>query len=177
MTKRLFFMGLWTVIALALIGTWVLSKSKPNVNIQSSYNPPVVDMTEDETVQWLDSVRAAGYNVDIKIPKAHAWDRHGADATDAIKCLSRNGTAGVLSEKGNRNLHLLCVDPETGSAYVVIIERIRRYADTLQTATSRLITAFKLTDVTLEQYVTWETSIKCIVVRLSFYAGELFFTP
>lgn len=177
MTKTIAVVSIGAILILALAGLGLFGREAPDVKVPSPYNPPVVDMTDEETVQWLDSVRAAGYNVDIKIPKAHAWDRHGVDATEAIKCLTRNGTAGVLSEKNSRNLHLLCVDPETGSAYVVVIERIRRYADTLQTATSKLVTAFKLTDVTLEQYITWETSLKCIVVRLSFYAGELFFTP
>lgn len=140
------------------------------------YQPQVVDMTDADTEAWMDQVRAAGYNVDVKVG-SHAWQRHGEAATEAIKCLTNNGTTAVLSEKNTRNLHLLCVDPNTGNAYVVVIERIRRYADTLQNATSKLVTAFKLTDVTVEQYVTWETAIKCIVVRLSFKAGELFFTP
>jgi hypothetical protein len=173
---KLTIIGFATLIILGIAGLGIFGPKAPDVNIPQSYDPPVVDMTEAETEQWMDSLRAAGYNVDVQVT-AHAWDRHNTEATNAIRCLTNNGTSTILSEKGSRNLHLICIDPKTGEAWVVIIERIRRYADTLQNATSRLITAFKLTDVTVEQYITWETTVKSIVIRLSFKAGELFFKP
>jgi hypothetical protein len=176
MIRKLAFVGAATLAVLAIAGLGIFGPKKPDVKIPQAYNPPVVDMTEAETEAWMDSVRAAGYNVDVQVT-GHAWDRHASEATNAVRCLTNNGTTIVLSEKNSRNLHLLCVDPKTGEAWVVIIEKIRRYADTLQNATSRMITAFKLTDVTVEQYVTWETAIKSIVIRLSFKAGELFFKP
>lgn len=164
-------------LVLAIAGFGLFGpKQAPDVNIPQSYKPQAVDMTVTDLEDWVNGLHATGYNVDVKVG-THAWQRHGEDATAAIRCLTNNGTTSVLSEKNSRNLHLICVDPNTGSAYVAVIERIQRFSDTLQNASSRLITAFKLTDVTVEQYITWETQIKCIVVRLAFSAGELFFKP
>lgn len=168
---------------LAVVGSFVhpyfTATAAVHVAQQNSYGGTV--RNEEELIvpnleAWVDQARAAQYNVDVKVT-AHGWERHGAEATEAIRCLTNNGTTTVLSEKNSRNLHLICIDPNTGNAYVAIIERIRKYSDSMQNATSRLITAFKLTNVTVEQYVTWETTVKSIVVRVAFKAGELFFTP
>lgn len=149
---------------------------KPAITATEKYDPPVAEMGVPELESWVNELQAAGMNVDVKV-QPHAWKRHNQEATDAIRCLTNNGTHSVLSEKNSRNLHLICVDPNTQQAWVVIIERIRRYSDTLTNATSKMITAFELKDVTVAQYITWETTVKSIVVRLAFKAGELFFSP
>ena len=165
------------VIPVAIVAILVLVFTpKPDVGFTEQYNPPVVEMGVPELESWVGEIQAAGMNVDVKV-QPHAWKRHNTEATDAIRCLTNNGTHSVLSEKNSRNLHLICVDPNTQQAWVVIIERIRRYSDTLTNATSKMITAFELKDVTVAQYITWETNVKSIVVRLAFKAGELFFAP
>lgn len=165
------------VIPVAVVAILVMVFApKPDVSVTEQYNPPTVEMGVPELESWVGELQAAGMNVDVKV-QPHAWKRHNAEATDAIRCLTNNGTHTVLSEKNSRNLHLICVDPNTQQAWVVIIERIRRYSDTLTNATSKMITAFELKDVTVAQYITWETTVKSIVVRLAFKAGELFFAP
>lgn len=119
----------------------------------------------------------AMYNVDVEVPGNHAWESHNIQATNAIRCLTRNGTWIVLSEKQSRNIHLICKDPNTGKSYVAILEKIRQASSQYANATSRLITAWELIDETVEQYVKYETEIKCIIIRLQFAAGELFFAP
>lgn len=176
MVARLSIIGFAALVILGIAGLGIFGPKSQDVKIPQPYEPQAVEMSETDLELWVQTARNAQYNVDVQI-SSHAWQRHGGDATDAIRCLTNNGTTVVLSERDSRNLHLICVDPNTGSAYVAIIERIRRYSDTLQNASSKLITAFKLTDVTVEQYVAWETSVKSIVVRLSFLAGELFFKP
>lgn len=176
MVGKLTIIGIATLIVLGIAGLGIFVP-KPDAKLPSpGYEPQAVDMTEADLETWVNGLHSTGYNVDVKVG-THAWQRHGKDATDAIRCLTNNGTTAVLSEKSSRNLHLLCVDPQTGSAYVAVIERIRRYTDTMNNASSKLITAFKLENVTIEQYITWETQIKAIVVRLTFAAGELFFKP
>lgn len=174
MSRVLSLPGIALILVIAAV---VASFMHPKVSVNSTaYEPQMIEMSETDLETWVASARSMQMNVDVQV-KAHAWDRHGGEATDAIRCLTNNGTTMVLSEKNSRNLHLICVDPKTGEAWVVIIERILKYADTLVNATSKLITAFKLADVTVEQYVTWETQIKSIVVRLQFLPGELFFKP
>lgn len=176
MTKTAIGLGL-IVLAIVVFGLLPYAgNDKPNVDIPQDFEPETFDVSIEELETWVWGARTAEYNVDVKV-KTHAWERHGADATNAIKCLTNNGTAMVLSEKSSRNLHLICVDQKTGETYVAVIERILRYKDTIRNATSTLITAFKLKDVTIDQYVGWETQIKCIVVRLQFLPGELFFKP
>lgn len=176
MTRVLVVIGVVALLAIIFSGAGLLGRTPPGVSVPQGYEPVVTDMDVAALESWVTEMHNAGYNVDVKI-QPHAWRRHNTEATDAIRCLTNHGTFQVLSEKNSRNLHLICIDPNTQEAWVVIIERIRRYSDTLQNATSKMITAFKLNDVTVVQYVAWETKVKAIAVNLVFRAGELFFMP
>ncbi len=131
-----------------------------------------------EWSDWMNGVTA--YNVDVRIPSGHAWQRHGSEqVTEALRCVNENGTKFIISENFTRNLHLLCEDKE-GNQFVVIITKIAKSIDKFRNATAELVTAFKLEHgATLGSYIQNEviTYSKGIVVKLNFRAGEIFFMP
>ena len=130
-----------------------------------------VEISDDLNKTYLE------YNLDVEVNGSHAWNQHNVQATNAIRCITRNGTVRILSEKLSRNLHLICTDPSTGKSYVVIVEKIKQAVKAYANATTRFITAFELIDETVEKYIEYETKIKCIVINLQFSAGEVFFGP
>ena len=175
------FVGVAVIIIVAawFIIQYLLTHAPANVPQLTISEPDTltyVDMTLEEAESW----RASEFNVDVKITSSHAWLTHGnQDATDALKCASRNGTLRSISENESRRLHLLCRDEETGNEYVIIIKKIRRAIDSYRNATSELITAFKLVDKTIETYIFHEVVElqSAIEVKLHFQTGELFFSP
>jgi hypothetical protein len=85
----------------------------------------------------------------------------------------------VLSQKDNGNLHLLTKD-DRGNEYVVVINRVTKSLDPYKNNTSALNTAWKLKDgATIGSYFQEQVvnGQRCILVRLKFDPGELFFTP
>ena len=173
-----------SVIAAGLIlATMVFNavrNAPPSVPVPQTVNMETYEPSDFELAQWAEGAQVnmivhTDYNVDVKITNAHAWKHEGA--TDALRCLTQNGTWKVLSEKESRNVHLICIDPKTGEAFVAIIAKILRYKDDARNATTFLYTAFKLVDETADKYVEYETQFKAIVINLRFTAGELFFTP
>lgn len=145
------------------------------------------DLTENEIIDFLFAGGTVeveisqglyeSYNLDVEVNGSHAWNQHNVQATNAIRCVTRNGTVKILSEKLSRNLHLICTDSSTGKSYVVIVEKIKQAVKAYSNATTKFITAWELIDETVEKYVQYETKIKCIVINLQFSAGEVFFGP
>lgn len=110
----------------------------------------------------------------INVGSAHAWLRHGAEATDALNCLKNNGTYVVLSES-SRRLHFICVDFNTGAFYDVIVSRLYRITSDWQRQAD-LITAMKPNvAVSVKDYIEFvKYMYKAIEVNLKFLPEEIF---
>ncbi len=169
------FMGITSIMIGMREGADTLGDSLPAQDFGIVYR----DFTQDEWQAWVDGY--VQYNVDVKVPNSHAWQRHGDDqVSKALRCVNEFGTQAVISMNADRRLNLLCLNPETKEEFVVVIEKIQKAKDQFSNATSRLVTAFRLEHGSnIGSYIQNEviTGGKGMLVRLKFSPGEIFFMP
>jgi hypothetical protein len=112
------------------------------------------------------------YQLTVNVTNGHAWVRHGIEATEAQRCVRNNGTSAVMSEFNSRNLHLLCIDPNTSSLFDIIVSRVYNAMDGGKQAD--MITGYKPTTQDLSAYVKGMFD-KAKLVNLHFEPGEINF--
>lgn len=117
----------------------------------------------------------------IKV-NGHAFKSHPAeDVNSAFECMSKNGTKLVMSEKGSRNLHWICVDPVSFILYDVITTFLTKTIER-PSGQANLVTAYipesTVGRTTLEWYVEHLMATKeAIIVNLRAFPGNIFFGP
>jgi|SRR5688500_12996170 len=59
--------------------------------------------------------------------RSHATDTHGEDAVQARNCIQNNGVWKVYQQPKSRDgniFHWLCMDPQTGTVFDMIVEKL-----------------------------------------------------
>ncbi len=112
----------------------------------------------------------------------HAFENHtGEDVNGAFKCLQKNGSKVVMSEKSSRNLHWICIDPVTLTLYDVITTFLTKTIDH-PAGEADLVTAYipkvKSGADALSFYVSKLGAAKeAIIVGLRAFPGNFFVGP
>ncbi len=112
----------------------------------------------------------------------HAFEGHVADDVNGgFKCLQKNGSKVVMSEKETRRLHWICIDPITLTLYDVITTFLTKTIEHPQ-GEADLVTAYvpsisEKVDV-ISFYVEKLGAVKeAIIVGLRAYPGNFFVGP
>lgn len=129
------------IAVLALIFAVVAPMLAPTIPNSSGSEP----LTDEELMAIWGTAGVLSYQVDVYITGAHAADH--ATSSAAMRCASQKGNVMAVSEKGSRDIHLICWDKETRTMYDVIITRINRWVASGRNYYSYLKTAYApLTD-------------------------------
>lgn len=128
----------------------------------------------------MNTVSSSG--IYIHVQRGHAFEDHGAQVNEAFKCMQRNGSKTVMSEKLTRNLHWICLDPITNVLYDIITTFLTKTIEH-PAGEATLITAYAPSNYLgisdeLTTYIANLSSIKeAIIVGLRAFPGNIFFGP